>query len=296
MNTSHHAQHANDPNPTPSERQLISSTEVRLRGTMQLDLTSAEGRLYRILVSLPDAPPPPEGYPIIYMLDGHYLFATMLEAERSQSRRTEKTGATASIIVGIGYPSELPNSPERHFDYTLPVPPQQLPASRDGQPWPAHGGADLFLQFIEQVLKPEIECRLPVNQAHQTLLGHSFGGLFTLHALFSSPQSFRNYVAASPSLHWAQPLIADEEQQFVHTIQKQHREQAQTDPHHLLIVAGELECAAPFYMLQNARTLAERLSGLEAYGLHVRFREYPEENHGSVVPSMISAALRTASL
>ncbi len=296
MTPSHHSHHSGSTNHTKPELQPAAATEVRLRGTMQLDLTSTEGRAYRILVSLPDAPPPPEGYPIIYMLDGHYVFATMLEAERSQSRRSEKTKAAASIIVGIGYPSELPNSPERHFDYTLPVPPQQLPASRDGQPWPAHGGADLFLQFIEQTLKPEIERRLPVNRAHQTLLGHSFGGLFTLHALFRSPQSFRNYIAASPSLHWAQPLIADEEQQFLQHLQKQQGAKEQTDTHHLLIVAGELECEAPFYMLQNARALAERLSGLESCGLHVHFREYPEENHGSVVPSMISAALRTASL
>lgn len=295
MTPSNHSHDSHTAHLTQSELQPLTVAEVRLRGTMQLNLLSAEGRAYRILVSLPDSPAPPAGYPIIYMLDGHYLFATMLEAERSQSRRTEKTGAVASIIVGIGYPSELPNSPERHFDYTLPVPSQQLPPSRDGQPWPAHGGADLFLQFIEQVLKPEIERLLPVNRAHQTLLGHSFGGLFTLHTLFTSPQSFRNYVAASPSLHWAQPLIAEEEQQFVDYM-KQQQERGQTKTHHLLIVAGELECAAPFYMLQNARTLAERLTALEESGLHVRFREYPEENHGSVVPSMISAALRTASL
>lgn len=265
-------------------------SEFRLRGTTQFNLTSATGRQYRILMSIPDLPPTEQGYPIIYALDGHAIFATLLAAERAQSRRSQKTDAVASIIVGIGYPSELPNSPERHYDYTLPVPVDNLPASRDGQPWPLHGGADEFLQFIQEVLKPEVERRQPVDRNRQTLLGHSFGGLFTLHTLFTAPQSFRNYVAASPSLHWAQPQIVDEEQQFA-----EYMKMAQEE-HHLFIALGELENTPPFHMLQHAAALAERLQPLHEYGLHVRFREYADENHGSVVPSMISAALRTAPL
>ncbi|MEW4368246.1 alpha/beta hydrolase [Paenibacillus kandeliae] len=265
-------------------------SEFCLRGTTQFDLTSATGRKYRILMSIPDLPPTERGYPIIYTLDGHAIFAPLLAAERAQSRRTQKTDVIASIIIGIGYPSELPNSPERHYDYTLPVPAEHLPPSRDGQPWALHGGADEFLRFIQEVLKPEVERRQLVDVDRQTLLGHSFGGLFTLHTLFTAPQSFRNYVAASPSLHWGQPLIAEEEQIFTEYIKNANEE------HHLFIALGALENTPPFHMLQHAAALAERLQPLHEYGLHVRFREYADENHGSVVPSMISAALRTAAL
>ncbi|WP_060533084.1 alpha/beta hydrolase [Paenibacillus bovis] len=264
--------------------------EVRLRGTMQFDLRSAEGRDYRIMVSIPDLEAPTEGHPVVYALDGHAIFSTLLEAERAQCRRKEKTRVTPSIIVGIGYPSELPTSSERHYDYTLPVPVDNLPPSRDGLPWPEYGGADRFLRFINQVLKPKVESLLPVNTDHQTLFGHSFGGLFTLHVLFSSPESFRNYVSISPSLHWGQPQIAEEEQQFAMRLQAEARE------HHLLIAAGELESDAPFHMLQNACALAKRLAPLQAYGLDVQFREFAGENHGSVVPTAVSTALRTAAL
>lgn len=263
---------------------------VTLPGACQFTLHSAEGREYRILLSIPQQEAPAAGYPVIYMLDGHAIFNTVLDAERAQSRRFEKTGAASSVVVGIGYPSGLPFSPERHYDYTLPVPVENLPASRDGLPWPPHGGADLFLRFIEETLKPKIEQLLPIDRSRQTLFGHSFGGLFTLHTLFTRPEAFRCYVAGSPSLHWARPQIEQEEAAFVARLREEQREL------HLLIALGELEDDAPFHMLQHAQALSERLEPLREYGLNVGFRVFEGENHGSTLPSLVSPMLRTAAL
>lgn len=55
----------------------------------------------------------------MYVLDGNSLFGTMVEALRLQSRRPEKTGVVPAIIVGIGYQTEAPYHPLRHYDLTL---------------------------------------------------------------------------------------------------------------------------------------------------------------------------------
>ncbi|OWR31521.1 enterobactin esterase [Saccharibacillus sp. O23] len=263
---------------------------IELSGARQFAVFSAEGREYRILVSVPDQEAPAAGYPVIYMLDGHAVFHTVREAARAQSRRADKTGVRPSVIVGIGYPSGLPFSPERRYDYTLPVAAENLPESRDGLPRPEHGGADRFLRFIEDVLKPRIETMLPIDRSRQTLFGHSFGGLFTLHTLFTRPEAFRCYVAGSPSLHWGSPQIQEEEAAFAERLREGKREL------NLLIALGELESEAPFPMVRNARALYERLEPLREYGLNVRFRLFEGENHGSTLPSLVSPMLRTAAL
>src|SRR5690606_1115678 len=83
-----------------------------------------------------------------------------------------------------------------------------------GQAWPEDaqlGGADAFLAFIEQELKPFIAGRYPADVEDTTLLGHSLGGLFTLHALFTSPRSFARYVALSPAAQYGDEILFREE-------------------------------------------------------------------------------------
>ena len=41
------------------------------------------------------------------------------------------------------------------------------------------------------------------------LIGHSFGGLFAIHALIERPDSFDAYIAISPSLWWADGVVVD---------------------------------------------------------------------------------------
>ena len=66
----------------------------------------------------------------------------------------------------------------------------------DGHP---AGGADRFLDFFESELTPLIE-RSYRTLLHRTLVGHSLGGLFALHALISRPELFDAIIAISPAL------------------------------------------------------------------------------------------------
>lgn len=70
--------------------------------------------------------------------------------------------------------------------------------------WPGGGvrtgGAEAFLNFIEEKLKPLVATRTRIDAAHQVIFGHSFGGLFVLCALCTRPAAFRGWIAISPAI------------------------------------------------------------------------------------------------
>src|SRR3546814_3643923 len=68
-----------------------------------------------------------------------------------------------------------------------------------------------FLGFLTGKLRAEIGKRYKIDPDRQSLFGHSFGGLFALHALYARPGAFQSIVAASPSLEWnVQDLLREE--------------------------------------------------------------------------------------
>lgn len=246
-------------------------------------------RTYRISVAVPAGSPPAAGWPVIYALDGNAVFATMAEAMRVQSHRPEKSGVVPLVVVGIGYPSETAFDQARHYDFTLPVPLSELPAAPAGRAWPPQGGAEDFLRFIEAELKPEIGRRLPIDESRQALFGHSLGGFLVLHAMFTKPLAFRTYIAGSPSIHWNKRLLLEEERQF------SARAKRESLPVQLLLAAGEQERSHPSRMNHNADNLHKRLAPLADHGVLVRYLEFADEGHLSVLPALISRAVRFAS-
>ena len=74
---------------------------------------------------------------------------------------------------------------ERCYDFTPSVISKDAALKPDGKPWPKTGGAHHFFTFIEEELKPQIEKNFEIDKGKQTLFGHSLGGLFALHILFT---------------------------------------------------------------------------------------------------------------
>ncbi|MBK3496758.1 alpha/beta hydrolase [Viridibacillus sp. YIM B01967] len=264
------------------------SGEVTIKGTEQSIMHSSTGnREFQIFVSKPLEEPPPSGYPVIYLLDANSVFETMVEAVRLQSRRPEKSGVVPAIIVGIGYCTNGPFSSERYYDFTLPVAVTELPKRPDGSPWPAHGGAENFLKFIEEDLKPEIGKRFKIDHNSQTLFGHSLGGLFTLYVLYKNPYAFQNYIAGSPSLHWNKNWFHEEEERFLSRLNQGNGDIS------LLLGVGEQEGTHKSRMNENALELSIHLSMTDC-GINVQFKEFEGEGHLSVLPPLINRALRFA--
>lgn len=278
--------------------------QVSLPGTQMRDVVAgSNGQAYRIFVAVPKSEPPPDGYPVLYMLDANSSFATMAQTMAVLSIWRDGTGVQPTLIVGIGYPTDDAfDAARRGFDYTpAPEPggPELVHAHRLSYPM---GGAEPFLAFITAELKPLIESEYHVDRGRQALFGHSFGGLFTLYALFTRPNEFRSYVAASPSLAWGQPVITTLEERFAAAADHGHVR--------LLITAGEFEQKLnpwerdlpraaeteayyrEFRMIDRARALIERLNALRRPQLEARLRVFEGEGHMSLVPTAASHSLR----
>lgn len=282
----------------PGSEPFVSA---EIAGARQREMRARRsGSVYRVFIARPLLPAPPAGYPVIYLLDANAAFGTLAEAVRMQSARPQATGVSPAVVVGIGYPTELP------LDYTPDVDRAALSARPDGSAWPPTGGAEAFLDFIETELKSAIAQEVPIDPARQILFGHSFGGLFTLYALFHRPGTFQAYIAGSPSIWFGDRAILRAERAFT------ERASAIARDVRVMIAVGALEqTLAPGErdtpgssqriawiganrMVDNAREMAGRLAALAHYGVRVAYEELEDENHVSVIPAMTSRALRFA--
>ncbi|KAH7132332.1 siderophore esterase-like protein IroE-like protein [Dendryphion nanum] len=134
----------------------------------------------------------------LFVLDGNAYGLGATESVRR--RRPVEFNQPDTIIVSIGYPTTLPDSPysnQRSYDFQ---PPSNPPAAFPGVP----SNADNFITFIDKVLRPWVRNRQFPNAdfSRDALYGHSFGGLFVLYALIAKPKLFDTYLSASPALFW----------------------------------------------------------------------------------------------
>lgn len=237
---------------------------VSLDGTEQWTLKSAEGREYRIMVSLPEGEVPyTGGFPVIYLLDANAYFPAFHAAKRAQD------SLRGAILVGIGYPSDTPLDFERRaFDLSPPQEPERNV--------PPQGGQDLFLDFIEQRLMPAVDARFKVDHDQRSLVGHSFGGMFGIYALFTRPALFQHVVAISPSLWWRDRYLLAHERDFT---RRAHAGELDLIHRSLTMWVGDREMPQE---IQDVRALQLRLQDLSQYGLRSDFQIEAGEDHMSV--------------
>jgi len=80
-------------------------------------------------------------------------------------------------------------------------------------PW---GGASEFLAFIRDQLIAFIDATYPTIPGDRAYFGHSLGGGFGLHALFSDAGVFSKYVISSPGISYdGDPYGIREAQEFI---------------------------------------------------------------------------------
>lgn len=285
---------------------VIAKTEVRsLRSTIV-------PQEYRLFIAHPSpAGPPGTRYPVVYALDGNGEFGTVTETVRMAQFGGELPPA---IVVGIGYPvggmEETLNLRMRDYTPTSDTGFVRVATAMwGGGPDAQSGGAEAFLRFIREELKPYIETTFPVDPANATLVGHSFGGLFATYALLHHPDTFQRYVIGSPSIWWQKGVSFEFEKAYA---------AANRDlTARVFIAAGALETAAEFRrtaaqfpepmrqaMVEWERTVGvpqmveligpfeQALRGRRYPGLTLTTHIYPNETHVSVLPGLIARGLR----
>ena len=167
---------------------------------------SSNGVRYRLYVR-PPLREPAEGEEVatFYFLDA---IRTFVPAASMTSNFEHFNYTPAAYFVGIGYQDEADGVPKEHNrtrDYTPTAftPPDEnhflamSPVSYEGS-----GGADAFLDVVEQEIIPFVESRYGANGSDRVLVGNSMSGLAAVHSLLTRPGLFRRYVITSPSIWW----------------------------------------------------------------------------------------------
>ncbi|MDR1076043.1 MAG: alpha/beta hydrolase [Xanthomonadaceae bacterium] len=177
-------------------------------------LGSEDGeRHYRVRVAIPKAGAPALGYPVLYMLDGNAALMSVSDSMLGALRYPP-------VLVFIGYDNDLRiDAPGRAYDYTPlwrgDIEGQAAQGRQDVVAGRRTGGADAFLALLETQVKPAVEALAPIDRRRQSLWGHSYGGMFVLHALFVRRAAFQTYIAVDPSLWWGEGFILDEAKRFM---------------------------------------------------------------------------------
>lgn len=206
-----------------------------------------------------------ERYPVLYLLDGeeHFVHAAGIVSFLAESERIPEM-----LVVAVA-------NTNRSRDLTPPS-----TAENDIRFTPVNGGADTFLRFFTEELIPYVE-RNYRTRPYRILVGHSFGGLFALHALTRRPDVFRAYIASSPSLNWnRQALVAEAETLFKKTTE------LNSD---IYITAADEGGAA----LSAVRRFVAVLDERAPKGLRWTLREMTDETHVSAPHLSIYLGLDT---
>lgn len=209
------------------------------------------GHDYLIQIYKPPVAPPQHGYPVLYILDGNATFPSAANIAQSIGAGSAKLGLDPLMIVAVGYPQQKTfDVQKRAYDYT-PKPSAEFQAQGKYK----YGGADKFINFLNDELKPEIAKQFPVNSQQQSLYGHSFGGLLVLYHFFQKPDAFQRYFAASPSLWFDQGMLF---QKLNHW-----QSQKQNNSPMLLTTVGTHEQGGPRTQLDNKFNETDFFKALE---------------------------------
>ncbi|MBI0434477.1 alpha/beta hydrolase [Roseomonas sp. KE0001] len=272
-------------------RRSVADGLVTLPGTAILPAQGASGA-YRLLTAIPEGPPPPGGFPVVWLLDANACFGMALEILRHGMLRQKTTRIAPAILVGIAYPGEgLFDRRRRSLDYTAAAP--------AGEPHPGpHGGRDAFRDFLRDVAKPLLAAHAPADPGRQAVIGHSLAGYLTLDLLAWDSALFQGYGAISPSVWW-------DRERLLRGLAA--ASPAQSPP--VYIGVGEWEQRlAPWEEhgpdsagIAARRTRRGMVEGAREMAAAIRralpasrtgFEVLPGENHASMLPIGISHALR----
>ena len=272
-------------------------------------ISKVNGRDYRLVMTAPETPPPPGGYPVLWALDGsayHGLAVDMLRVIGVIGGECEP-----ALVVAVTYPTDDINVclTRRGLDLTPTVDDTDEMKIEARENYTS-GGLDGFLDMLSQEALAEVQQRYVVDTARMALFGHSLGGLAALYTLFTRPTMFQSFVAFSPSIWWDHRALLGHEPAFAARVAA-----GEVAPR-VLIAVGATEQTRPDVilpssvsvslekihevldkarMVDNAAELAARLQALTgAPGYTLRYHCPEGETHVTLPSVVYAKALQMA--
>ncbi|MEO8613047.1 MAG: alpha/beta hydrolase-fold protein [Chloroflexota bacterium] len=248
------------------------------------------GRTYRITINLPlgYAKAPDEGWPFnntpakwptLYVLDGNWYASMVAGIIRPMAWCGSTTDA---IVIGIGYAesddaiqSFRESFIRRDHDLT-PIREEAVEKSMEAaqkRPVPNGDGGN-FLKFIQHELAPFVESTYRADPAKRILVGHSYGGLFGLFAMFEAPDLFSSLIIGSPTLSYGNRFTFEREAAFA----QEHKRLPAT----VYLYVADLEEDLHDTTMTDTLRMAAILQGRNYAGFSLVRHVFLDQNHCEV--------------
>ncbi len=233
----------------------LAQPRVEIPGSQLHSLSSTMvGREYNLLVQFPRGyDDETKSFPVVFVLDAQWDFPLVQAIYGSQYY---DGFVPAFVIVGITWGGENPRHDSLRAADLTPTNARGVPQS---------GNAPKFLSFIKSELIPFVESKFRTTH-DRTLMGSSYGGLFTLYAMFQETGIFKRYVLTSPAIGFDNGVIYD--------FEKDYAKKNSSLPVRLFMAHGEVEGGVPGF-----EKWVEQLNGREYKGLQMQTRVLENTGH-----------------
>lgn len=216
-------------------------------------------------------------YPCVYLLDANFHFPTLASA----IKQYEKGGLLPPmILVGIGYKSFKLMDSLRVRDYLFP-------AALASDEMNAIGGGKNFDKFIKNELIPSIDSTYRTNKTNRSLLGHSFGGYFSLFSLLNQTETknstFKNFTSASPSL-WYNNF-------YMNRLVNKLQEKPYKDTLNIYLTVGGLENDE--WNIQPVNKIGQAIRQSNTKDINFQYKVFSELDHMDVSTISFLKSLQT---
>jgi predicted alpha/beta superfamily hydrolase len=238
----------------------------------------------KFYVQLPDNYNENEKYPVVFILDGELLLPTVNNVQNFYG------GGFTPQMVMVG----ISNDNNRMRDLTTSKVTEMY-----GMPFNEENGeAAIFSDFIETELIPFVENKYPVTN-FRTLIGHSYGGLFTIYTLINHPELFSNYIAIDPSLDWNdQKLLTEAKDQFSsNTYKGKSLFMSLSGQLHMqkpeVTIDNVMQDTSDFTIFSRSNMAFSEVAKLnDKNGLDFDWKFYPNDLHGTIpFPSILDGLI-----
>ncbi len=236
-----------------------ASHEISVYHQRHIIRSAALGEERSVLVRVPPGyDRSTERYPVIYMLDGHGSYLSMMPG----------------IIESQAWGGQMPE--------VILVSIQNTDRTRDLTPTKTEragsGGIDKFLDFLQNEVMPLVEKNYR-TAPYRIFAGHSLGGLAVIYSFVTRPEMFNAYIAASPVLHWDKGFVLKRTEEAL----KQNKDWNKT----MFLGIGD----EPDY-LDGFNSFKNLLDKVKPKNFSYEFRQFKDDNHGSVPLPAYYAGLR----
>ncbi len=234
--------------------------------------TLKEQRRYLVYTppSYNDSTYSPQKYPVLYLLDGDAHFHSVTGLLQILG-----TGVNGTYVVPEMIVVAIPNT-----DRTRDLTPTHVEKDPQGKPQPflkTSGGMPNFFKFLQTELIPKIDGGYR-TAPFRVFVGHSLGGITTINALYTIPETFNAYVAIDPSLWYDDRVLLKKAKDIV-------SKPAAFAGRALFVGQANTINADDTTTNVHFSSIVQFNGVLEGYnqsGLRYAYKYYPSDDHGSV--------------